>query len=156
MIEPLRTVKTASQPIALIPIQVPRAEIQKVMGPGLMELKAAVAAQNIAVVGPWFTHHVRDPGAVFDFEICLPVAAAVAPVGRVRPGQWPAMTIAQTTYHGGYEGLGGAWGEFIAMIKAAGHTTADGLYETYAVGPETSMDPGAWRTVLSKALVSAG
>jgi effector-binding domain-containing protein len=120
MIEPLRTVKTAPQPIASIPIQVPRAEIQKVMGPGLMELKAAVAAQNIAVVGPWFTHHVRDPGAVFDFEICLPVAATVAAVGRVRPGQWPAMTIAQTTYHGGYEGLGGAWGKFIAMIKAAG------------------------------------
>ena len=39
------------------------------------------------------------------------------------------MNIVQTTYHGGYEGLGGAWGEFIGMIKAAGHRTVDGLYE---------------------------
>jgi effector-binding domain-containing protein len=60
------------------------------------------------------------------------------------------MTIVQTTYHGGYEGLGNAWGEFIGMIKAAGHKTVDGLYETYAVGPEAGMDSGAWRTVLSK------
>jgi effector-binding domain-containing protein len=154
VIEPLRIIKTTPQLTALIPLQVPRAEIQKVMGPGLMGLKAAVAAQNIAVTGPWFTHHVRDPGAVFDFEICLPVAVPIAPVDRVKPGEWPAMTIAQTTYHGGFEGLGSAWGEFIGMIKSAGHKTADGLYEAYAVGPETSADPAAWRTVLSKQIVT--
>jgi effector-binding domain-containing protein len=123
------------------------------MGPGLAELKAAVAAQNIAVVGPWFTHHVSNPGEVFDFEICLPVERPVAPADRVKPGQWPAMNIVQTTYHGGYEGLGSAWGEFIGMIRAAGHKTVDGLYECYAVGPEASTDPKAWRTVLSKELV---
>jgi hypothetical protein len=39
------------------------------------------------------------------------------------------------------------------MIKAAGHRTVDGLYESYAVGPEVSADPNAWRTVLSKELV---
>ena len=65
------------------------------------------------------------------------------------------MNIVQTTYHGGYEGLGGAWGEFIGMIKAAGHRTVDGLYESYAVGPEASADPSAWRTVLSKELMEA-
>jgi effector-binding domain-containing protein len=155
MIEPLRIVETTSQPIALIAIQVPRAEIQKVMGPGLMELKAAVAAQNIAVTGPWFTHHVRDPGATFDFEICLPVASSVAQAGRVKAGQWPAMSLVQTTYRGGYEGLGSAWGEFGAAIAAAGHKTAEGLYETYAVGPEAGMDPAAWRTVLSKQIAAA-
>ena len=153
MIEPLRIVQTKPQLTALIPITVPREDIRKVMGPGLTELKAAIAAQNVAVTGPWFTHHVRDPGKVFDFEICLPVATSVAPVNRVKPGQWPAMNIVQTTYHGGYEGLGGAWGEFIGMIKAAGHRAADGLYEAYAVGPEVSADPSIWRTVLSKELV---
>ena len=63
------------------------------------------------------------------------------------------MNIVQTTYHGGYEGLGGAWGEFIGMIKAAGHRTVDGLYEAYAIGLEASADPATWRTVLSKELV---
>ncbi len=71
----------------------------------------------------------------------LPVATSVAPTGRMKPGQWSAMKIAQTTYHGGYEGLGNAWGEFIGIIRAAGHKTADGLCEAYAVGPEMSSDP---------------
>jgi effector-binding domain-containing protein len=153
VIESLRVIKTTPQLTAFIPIRVPREDIGKVMGPGLAELHAAVAAQHIAVVGPWFTHHVRDPGEVFDFEICLPVASTFAPANRVQAGQWPVMNVAQTTYHGGYEGLGSAWGEFIGVIKAAGHKTADGLYETYAVGPESSNDPSAWRTVLSKKLL---
>jgi effector-binding domain-containing protein len=152
VIEPLRVIKTTPQLTAVIPIQVSRDDIRKVMGPGLAELKTAVAAQNVAVTGPWFTHHLRNPGAVFDFEICLPVATPVTPANRMKPGLWPAMGIVQTTYHGGYEGLGSAWGEFIGMIKRAGHKTADGLYETYAVGPETSAAPAAWRTVLSKEL----
>ncbi len=74
-------------------------------------------------------------------------------VNRVKPGQWSAMNIAQTTYDGGYESLGGAWGEFRGMIKAAGHRTVDGLNESYAVGPEVNADPTTWRTVLSKELV---
>jgi effector-binding domain-containing protein len=153
VIEPLRIVQTTPQLTASIPIRVPREEIRHVMGPGLAELKAAVAAQDVAITGPWFTHHFRNPGEVFDFEICLPVATSVAPTGRMKPGQWSAMKIAQTTYHGGYEGLGNAWGEFIGVIRAAGHKTADGLYEAYAVGPEMSSNPPAWRTVLSKELL---
>lgn len=153
MIEPLRILQTRPQLTASIPIRVPREAIRNVMGPGLAELKAAVAAQNVAITGPWFTHHFRNPGEVFDFEICLPVATSVAPVDRMKPGQWSAMKIVQTTYAGGYEGLGHAWGEFIGLIEAAGHMTADGLYESYAVGPEMNSDPSAWRTVLSKELL---
>jgi effector-binding domain-containing protein len=154
MIEPLRIFQTTPQPTAVIPLRIPREDIRKVMGPGLAELRAVAAAQNIAVTGPWFTHHVKNPGENFDFEICLPVAAPVAPAGRVQPGEWPAMTIAQTTYHGGYEGLGAAWGEFMAAIKAEGRETVEGLWECYVVGPEGNADPAAWRTVLSKPLAA--
>jgi hypothetical protein len=58
VIEPLRIIKTKPQLTALIPITVPREDLRKVMGPGLAELKAAIAAQNVAVTGPW---HVRNP-----------------------------------------------------------------------------------------------
>ncbi len=153
MIEPLLILQTTPQLTASIPLRVLREEIRNVMGPGLAELRTVVAAQKVAVTGPWFTHHFRNPGEVFDFEICLPVATSVAPADRVKPGQWSAMTIVQTTHHGGFEGLGNAWGEFIGVIKSAGHKTADGLYESYAVGPERSSDPSAWRTVLSKELL---
>ena len=57
------------------PTPIPRAEIQKVMGPGYREVMAAVAAQGIAPVGPWFTHHLRMDPDTFDFEIGVPVAS---------------------------------------------------------------------------------
>jgi effector-binding domain-containing protein len=154
MIEPLRIFQTTPQLTAFIPLTIPREDMRKVMGPSLAELRAVAAAQNIAVTGPWFTHHVKNPGEIFDFEICLPVAAPVAPAGRVQPGQWPAMTIARTTYHGGYEGLGAAWGEFLAAIKAEGRETVEGFWEIYVIGPEGDPDPAAWRTELSKALAA--
>ncbi|WP_091682563.1 GyrI-like domain-containing protein [Methylocapsa palsarum] len=153
MIEPLRIIETAPRLTAFISVRIPREEIRNVMGPGLAELRAAVAAQNIVVTGPWFTHHLRRPDEIFDFEISVPVAAPVAPVNRTNPGQWPAMRVARTIYHGGYEGLGAAWGEFMGEIKAAGRRTADDLWECYLIGPETSADPAAWRTELSKRLV---
>ena len=153
MIEPLRILQTEPQLTASIPLRVPREEIRSVMGPGLAELKAAVAAQNIAITGPWFTHHFRNPGEVFDFEICLPVATSVTPANRMKPGQWPAMKIAQTTYHGGYEGLGEAWGEFMDWIQAQGLKTTDDLWECYLVGPEAGDDSSAYRTQLNKPLV---
>ena len=155
MIERFRIRRTASRLTAVIPLEIPRADVRTVMGPGLAELRAAVAAQGVAAAGPWFTHHLREPGAVFAFEIGLPVAAPVAPVGRVKPGHWPAMTLAQTVYHGGYEGLGAAWGEFLAAVEAAGHRTAEGLWECYVIGPDASADPAAWRTELNKPLSEA-
>jgi effector-binding domain-containing protein len=154
MIDPVRIIRTTPQLTAFIPIKVPQAEVRKIMGPALAELRETVAAQGIAVTGPWFTHHLSNPGAIFDFEICLPVAAPVKAAGRARPGQWPAMSIAQTIYHGRFEGLGAAWGEFMEKIKAAGHQTSEGLWERYLVGPESNGDPSAWRTELSKPLAA--
>ena len=153
MIEPPQIVETAAQLTAVIHLTVPRQEIQNVMGPGLGELMSVLAGQGIVPTGPWFTHHLRmDPG-VFDFEICVPVTAPVAAAGRVKPGQRPAMTVARTVYHGPYEGLGAAWGEFDAWIAANGHTPAPDLLECYVAGPESSPDPAAWRTEFSRPLI---
>lgn len=48
-----------------------------------------------------------------------------------------------------YEELGAAWGEFKGLIAVAGLTEAGGLWESYAVGPETSPDPTLWQTELN-------
>jgi effector-binding domain-containing protein len=138
---------------AIVHLTLPRNEIQHAMGPGLAEVRAAVADQGIAAPGPWFTHHRRmDPGT-FDFEICLPVAAPVTAVGRVEPSEVPAATVARTVYRGPFEGLGDAWGEFDAWLTANGHTPAADLWERYLAGPESSPDPTEWRTELNRPLV---
>ena len=153
MLETPQITQTTAQLTAIIHVTVPREEIQNVMGPGLHELMAAIAAQGIAPTGPWFTHHLRRPTDTFDFEISVPVSAPVAAAGRVQPGEWPAMKVARTIYHGPYEGLGEAWGEFIDWIEAHGHTPAPDLWERYLAGPESSPDPAKWRTELNRPLL---
>ena len=154
MLDTPQITRTTTQLTAIIPMIVPREEIRKVMGPGIQELLATIAAQGIAPAGPWFTHHLRRPTDTFDFEISIPVAAPVAAAGRVRPGQWPAMKVARTVYHGPYEGLAEAWGEFIEWIETNGHTPAPDLWECYLAGPESSPDPADWRTELNRPLTS--
>jgi effector-binding domain-containing protein len=121
MLDAPQVTRAADQRAAVIHLTVPREEIRSVMGPVLGELMAAVAAQGIAPAGPWFTHHLGMDPAVFDFEIGVPVAAPVVASGREKPGQWPASKVARAVYHGPYEGLAAAWGEFDAWIAAEGH-----------------------------------
>ena len=71
----------------------------------------------------------------------------------MKPGQLPAATIARTVYHGPYEGLGAAWGEFGTWIKAEGLAPRADLWECYVAGPESSPDPSKWRTELHRPLI---
>jgi effector-binding domain-containing protein len=145
--------QSAAQITATIRFTIPREEIRNVMGPGIGELMAAVAAQGIAPAGSVFSHHFRMDPSIFDFEVGVPVAKPVTPAGRVKPGELPATTVARTVYCGGYEGLGAAWGEFGKWIAANGHTPALDLWECYVAGPESSPDPATWRTELNRPLI---
>jgi effector-binding domain-containing protein len=152
MIDTPQIVESVAQITAIIRLTVPRAELRNVMGSGIGELMATVAAQGIGPAGPVYSHHLRmDPG-IFDFEIGVPVTALVASAGRVKPGQLPATSVARTIYHGAYEGLGAAWGEFDAWIAANGHTPRPDLWECYVTGPEAGPDPAHWRTELNRPL----
>ncbi len=153
MIEKPEITQIASQLMAYIPISIPRSEIQKVMGPGIQELMAAVAEQRVGPTGPWFTHHLKITPETFELEICVPVKSPVAPVGRVKAGELPAGLVARTIFQGGYENLGAAWGEFMTWIAAQGHTGAPDLVERYLKGPESGADAADYRTELIRPLL---
>ena len=153
MIDTPHIAECPAQAIACIRLTIPRAEIQKVMGPGIQEVMAVVAAQGIGPVGPWLTHHLRMDPAVFDFEIAVPVSRAVTPVGRVEAGELRATRVSRTVYRGGYEGLGDAWGQHMKWIAEQGLTPAADLWEVYTKGPESSPDPSAWCTELNRPLL---
>src|ERR1700681_690142 len=148
MIETPKITQSAVQLVAALHLTVPREEIRTAMGPGLAEVRAAIAAQGLTPTGPWFTHHLRMDPKVFDFEICVPIARPIVPAGRVLAGQLPATRVARTVVRGHYEGLPAAWGEFEAWIAANGLTSAPELWEIYTVGPESSRNPDDWRTEL--------
>lgn len=153
MIDTPQIAQTDAQTTAVIHVTIPRDQIQAVMGPGIGELMAVVSAQGIGPAGPWYSHHLKMEPDTFDFEIGVPVTAPVTPTGRVTAGSLPAAKVARTVYHGGYEGLGEAWGEFGGWIEAQGLTAAPNLWEVYVVGPESGPDAAGWRTELYRPLI---
>jgi effector-binding domain-containing protein len=152
MIDTPRIVRTEVVPTACIHLTVRPDEMMKVMGPGYRELMAALESQGIAPAGPWLNHFLKIAPGIFDFELSVPVPRPVKPVGRVRPGELPATTVARTVYHGPYEGLPGAWPELDAWISAQGRKPVGILWEVYLAGPESSADPARWRTELNRPL----
>ena len=152
MIDEPQIVQATAQQTAVIHVTCPREKIQEVMGPGYTELMDTLKQQGIAPASAWYTHHFKMHPDKFDFEIGIPIAAAVKPAGRVTPGQLPAATVARTIYHGEYEGLPGAWAQFDAWIAASGLDHADDLWEVYAVGPESGHDAAKWQTELNRPL----
>lgn len=153
MIETPQLTDVTATDIAFISLAVAHADMPKVMGPGIQEVMAVAKAQDVGPTGPWFTHHKRITSTGFDFEICVPVRSPVTPVGRVLAGKVATRKAARTVYHGGYEGLSGAWQAFGEWIAAQGLKPASDLYECYRVGPESSSDPADWRTELTRPLL---
>lgn len=152
MIDTPAIVETEAQLTAVIRFTIPKADIQKVMGPGMAELMAAVAAQGIAPTGPLFSHHLRMLPDSWDFEIGVPVSTPIKAAGRVEPGSLPKTAAARTVYHGPYDGLGEAWGKFCDWIAAEGLQPADDFLEYYERGPESGLDAPAYRTELVRPL----
>jgi hypothetical protein len=98
MLDTPHITQTTTQLTAVIHLTIPREEIQNVMGPGIGELMATIAAQGIKPTGPWFDHHLKEGD--LGFQISGPSSAPVVPAGRVKPSQCPAMKVARTVYHG--------------------------------------------------------
>jgi effector-binding domain-containing protein len=155
MIETPHIVDTGELVAAVIHLTVPRSDLPKVVPAAIEELAKAIAAQGQSPQGPLFMHHVTMSSDVFDVEVGFPVARAIAPAGRVRPGKLPAAKVARTIYQGPYEGLYGAWDAFGKRLESDGLVDrsrlrpAETLCERYLVGPETTGDSSRWRTELN-------
>ncbi len=153
MIDSPAVVQLPAQCIAVLRLTTPRTEIRNVMMPARNELFAALKTQGVVPLGAWFTHHLRMDPELFDLELGVPVATSIESTGRVRASLRPAMRAARTVYRGGYEGLGTAWGEFEDWIVASNLRSAPDLWECYAIGPESSEQPGDWRTEFTRPLL---
>ena len=138
---------------AVIRVTIPREQIQSVMGPAIGEVMGVVIQQGAGPAGPVYSYHFSINPETFDFEVGVPVTKPITPTGRVQPSELPAATVAHTIYHGPYEGLGSAWGEFCNWISTHGHKTSHGLWECYIKGPESSPDSASWQTELNQPLV---
>lgn len=152
MIETPQITHTEAQETAVIRLKIPKAAMQEAFGPAVGELMAAASEQGVEVVGPVFAHHFRMDPAVFDFEVGVPVARPLAPMGRVEASSLPAMKVARTTYRGPYEGLPQAWGRFHEWLERERLRWRSDVVERYLVQPDSDPDPAHWRTELVRPL----
>lgn len=154
MIDQPHVTRLEASPTAVIRLKIPRAEMQQAIGPAIEELMTTLARQGIAPAGPVFAHHFAMDPQTFDFEVGVPVGRPVEPTGRVAAGVRPAAKVARTIYHGPYEGLPQAWGEFHAWIERNGYAYAPDIWECYVRGPHSDADPAAWQTELNRPLTA--
>ncbi|MCU0647975.1 MAG: GyrI-like domain-containing protein [Gemmatimonadaceae bacterium] len=143
------------EPLAMIRVVVAPSEMPRIVAPALQELVTVLAAQQVRPRGAWLTYHFRRPTDTFDVAICMPVAQPVAPMGRVQPGELPAVPVACTTHYGPYDELRAAWKALSDWIVAQGHTAAADRWERYVTGPDSLLAPSLWRTELSQPLRDA-
>lgn len=139
-------------PTAVIRLRIRRSEMPEVMGPVIEELMTAVADQGSQAAGAVFAHHFGMDPDTFDFEVGVPVTRPIKAAGRVEPGERPRVRVARTVYHGAYEGLPEAWGQFHAWIEDNGLEFESDIWECYVDGPHSHPDPADWRTELNRPL----
>ena len=152
MLDPITITTTTALQAAVIRLKIKKEEIRTAMGPAMQELLALIPTGAITPAGRIFSHHFKTDAAHFDLEVGIPVSGAVKAGGRVATGTLPAKRVIRTIYQGGYEGLGSAWGEFDAQVKARGERTTGEFWEIYETGPESGPDAGKWRTELAMVL----
>lgn len=152
MLDTPQIVDTAEEAAAVIRLTIPRGEMPSVFGPAVGELLVTLDNQGVEPVGAVFAHHLTLSPDNFDFELGIKVSSPIEAAGRVMPGSLPATKVARTVYTGPYEGLPSAWHEFEGWIDANGLEQAGSLWELYSLGPQSTPDPGQWRTELNRPL----
>jgi effector-binding domain-containing protein len=148
MIDTPHVTQTEAQHAAVISLDIPRSDMMTVFGEAVQELLAALAAQGVKPVSAAFAHHLKMRPDRFIFELGFVTGKPVEGVSRVKPGMLPACKAACTVYHGPYEGLPDAWGQFDEWMKAEGLKPAENLWEVYTFGPQSDPDPKTWWTEL--------
>lgn len=138
------------------------ADLSAFMDRSFTALGRAIADGVFLPTGPAFSRHDGDLsgglGEVTDVRVGFPVdtplvEARTTDVDGVavtlEPSELPACRLAITTHHGGYDGLGAAWGSFTAAVRARDLTPRSPIWEVYDTEPTPDMDPADLRTGLA-------
>lgn len=87
--------------------------------------------------------HEQDP----DVEVAVPVSGSVPEGERVKPRRLPAIDeMACLTHQGGYDTIGGTYGQLMGWIEANGYHIAGPPREVYLRGPESGDDASSYVT----------
>lgn len=111
------------------------------------EVAAAVGRQGLSPQGA-FGLYLAPPADVIELEVGFVVDGQVEPDGDVIPSALPGGRVARLVHHGGYDGLGAAWGGLLMWVSDQGLVPAGPMWEVYVTEPTPQTDPAHLRTDL--------
>jgi len=96
-------------------------------------------------MGIYHDEEFREQDA--DVEVAIPVSGAVPEGERVKPRQLPAVDeMACLIHQGGYDTIGGSYGQLMGWIEANGYRIIGPPREVYLRGPESGDDASSYMT----------
>lgn len=138
------------------------ADLPAFMDRSFTALGRAIADGVFTPDGPAFSRYDGDLsdglGEVTDVRVGFPVATPLdegvtidvdGEAVTLEPSDLPACRLATTKHHGGYDGLGAAWGDFTAAVLARDLRPRSPVWEVYDTEPTPDMDPADLRTGLA-------
>lgn len=132
----------------------PLAEMPRLMDGLFPEIFTMLTEFGAVVSGPPLSLHSRIPTDTADLAVGVPLTAPLSVAFelssgfRVEPTLCPGGAVAATSYLGGYEGLGEAWGRFMEAVVGAGHNPSHEFFEAYVSNPAEITDLATLRTDL--------
>lgn len=140
-------IETETTPTAVIRGAVPMTEITTFYDRSFTEVAAVVERQGLTPQGA-FGRYLAPPGEMIELEVGFAVDAEVQPDGDVVASTLPGGRVARLVYHGAYDGLGEAWGGFLAWVGDQGLTPSGPMWEVYVTEPTPETDPATLQTDL--------
>jgi effector-binding domain-containing protein len=137
--------KVPAQTIASVRDTVAAVGIAQLFG----ELFGYLGQRGLGPAGPpmsiYYDEEFRENA--IDAEIAAPVAGKVPEGGRIKVRELPAIAQAASIIHeGGYEDIGGTYGQLLKWIEANGYRITGPVREVYVQGAESGRDPSDYVT----------
>ncbi|MEA3340829.1 MAG: MerR family transcriptional regulator [Chloroflexota bacterium] len=134
-----------SQMIASVRSTIPISGLSQLFG----ELFAYLGQRRVNPAGPplgiYYDEEFREEA--MDIEVAAPVVGSAPEGDRVKMRELPAVEeMACVIHEGGYETIGGTYGQLMKWIEAHDYRMAGPTREVYLKGPESGDDPSTYVT----------
>jgi AraC family transcriptional regulator len=136
----------AAQPMLFVRVRAGRDEIAKSIGESLGKAFPFAQMSGVGIAGRPFTRYLSTGPGLYEMEIGVPVAAAVAGDGDVQAGTLPGGPVAVAVHGGPYDQLSETFAALQRWIEAGGLRIAGPPWESYVTDPAEFPDPADWRT----------
>ena len=118
----------------------PLDDLVEFMDESFTALGRAVEDGKFVPAGPGFSRYNSEFSTTVSLEVGFPVEVAFdefLKVGDVTifGSELPTGRTAITTYRGGYDGLSGAWSDFVDAVIERGYGVGSPTWESYDVAP---------------------